>query len=446
MLLNNHEINCIIEKGIHLMETAGIQICLPEARTLLEKAGCCVDGDVVRIPAQVTKRAIETTPAKWSIFDKDGLERMQIGKGNTYYGTADVATSCLDYKTNKKRAFTLQDTRDAAKVINNLDNIDFVCPFGTPTELDYDRATPESFRALMEITTKPIAFVAHNLENMKEVYKIAADEIGGMDNLREKPFIFTLLEPCSPYVFPKETLEKILWESENNMPFCFNSAVSLGATAPVTTAGALTLCLAEELTALVIAQLNNPGCPVALGACIGILDMKRGTFAVGTPEYILGNAAFVQITRALHIPAWTNGCCTQGKTIDEYSIAELMMSTFMPNFVHADIVYDAGYLESGKLSSIEMCAMADEFIGYVRRMRQGIRVNDESLAIDLLNHVGISGNFLDKDHTFENFHDELWTPRFMDRDAYAAWEAKGAKTMRQEVQEMIGNVLNNTVK
>lgn len=253
----------------------------------------------------------------------------------------------------------------------------------------------------MEFTDKPIAFVAHNLDNMREVYKIAARQVGSMEKLAERPFLITLLEPCTPFVFPEEILKKIFWCSEHQMSFCFNSAI-------------------------------------LLGACIGTLDIRRGTFSVGTPGYILANASFVQITRSLHIPAWTNGCCTQGKAVDQQAAAEVMMSAFMP----ADIVYDAGYLESGMFSSLEMCVMADEFISYAPRiLRQGISVDGDSIALDVIAEVRAGGNFLDTDHTFDHFHEELWMPQFMNRDPFDIWEQDGHKTMRQRIREKIDSIL-----
>lgn len=442
MILQEKDIQCILENALNLLEKQGIKICLPEAVDMLRNAGCTAEGEVVKLPRALVKKCIETTPSDWIVYDKKGQARLFIGRGNTYYGTADVSVWHLDYKTGERRLFTMEDTRNAAKVTNCLENIDFVCPFGTPSDVPEEDATLLSFNELQKITTKPIAFVAHNLNDLKRVYASAAEQVGGMDKLMEKPFLFCLIEPCSPFIIPPESVEKILWCSEHNMPFFFNSAISLGATAPVTIAGALVECLVEELAAMVIAQVNRPGSPLGLGACIGVLDMKYGVFGTGGPEYVLGNAAFVEIAKYLKIPAWTNGGQSQAKTVDEQAAIEYMMACYMPNTVEADVVYDPGYLESGQISSLEMVVLADEIIGYARRVRRGIEVNEDTLAIETIEDVGIGGNFLAEDHTFEHFREELWMPELSDHNTYDGWKKDGGTSMRQRIVNKIDKILS----
>ena len=59
-----------------------------------------------------------------------------------------------------------------------------------------------------------------------------------------------------------------------------------GAMAPVTIAGALTLAHAEALAGLTLAQITRPGAPVIYGSFTSNVDMKSGSPAFGTPEYV----------------------------------------------------------------------------------------------------------------------------------------------------------------
>ncbi len=65
--------------------------------------------------------------------------------------------------------------------------------------------------------------------------------------------------------------------------------------------------------------------------------------------------------------------------------------------------------------------MADEAIGYARRIRRGVEITPESLALDIIKEVGPGGQFITHMHTFENFKSELWFPNLMDRQRYDVW-------------------------
>ena len=59
-----------------------------------------------------------------------------------------------------------------------------------------------------------------------------------------------------------------------------------GSTAPVTIAGAVAMCNAEELAGIVLTQLINPGNPVIyLFASYGS-NVQTGNASIGTPELI----------------------------------------------------------------------------------------------------------------------------------------------------------------
>ena len=57
-------------------------------------------------------------------------------------------------------------------------------------------------------------------------------------------------------------------------------------------------------------------------------------------------------------------------------------------------MYGMGMLEMGQLSSFSQMVMDDEIAAMVKRVVQGIDINDELMAVDLIKKVGISGNFL----------------------------------------------------
>ena len=187
MFLKENEIKLIIENAFELLGSTGVMVVGDEALQLLEKNNCKIDGNIVKIPQGIIESCIESTPAKWTIYDREGNERLFMGEGNTYYGTADVVLKFLDYKTGKVRDFTLNDSAVAAKLAEDLPNIDLVCPFGTPQDILQDTASTKGFAAMVKNTTKPVGFMTMDVENQDSNIEIASIIRGGMDNLQKKP-------------------------------------------------------------------------------------------------------------------------------------------------------------------------------------------------------------------------------------------------------------------
>ena len=105
------------------------------------------------------------------------------------------------------------------------------------------------------------------------------------------------------------------------------------------------------------------------------------------------------------------------------------------------MIHDVGYLEQGLTSSMEMMVASDEIIDMVKRILRGIPVNDETKALDLLDQVGPAGHFLDKDHTYRHFREEIWQPMLMDRHNWQRWQEDGGTSYRQRVHERVIQIL-----
>ena len=177
--------------------------------------------------------------------------------------------------------------------------------------------------------------------------------------------------------------------------------------------------------------------PDGIGASFYELVMHNGQAASADLEYILANAGFVEVVKSLGLPAWTNGCQTESKTVDEQAAAEAFISAYVPALAGADVLWDAGYLESGLACSFEMAVMVDEMIGFVRRLQRGIRVDEETMATEVISKVGPGGHFLAQKHTSRNMRKGRWFPTLLDWNSHATWQADGGKTMRERVAEKI---------
>jgi trimethylamine--corrinoid protein Co-methyltransferase len=96
----------------------------------------------------------------------------------------------------------------------------------------------------------------------------------------------------------------------------------------------------------------------------------------------------------------------------------------------ADLVHDIGLMDHCTLISPELIVFTDEIIGMIGQIMRGVDINDETLALDLVDRVGPGGNFLAEDHTLQHFRSH-WVPSVMDRTQLTLDE-NGHETMHCE--------------
>jgi trimethylamine--corrinoid protein Co-methyltransferase len=119
-----------------------------------------------------------------------------------------------------------------------------------------------------------------------------------------------------------------------------------------------------------------------------------------------------------------------------------MFGTLSAALSGANLIHDVGYLEDGLCGSFEQVVITDEIIGMVKRYIQGITVDSNTLALDVIEKVGPGGNFLSEDHTYKNFKSEMFMPELIDRNVYANWKSAGAKTLETRVNEKVRQILS----
>jgi trimethylamine--corrinoid protein Co-methyltransferase len=77
----------------------------------------------------------------------------------------------------------------------------------------------------------------------------------------------------------------------------------------------------------------------------------------------------------------------------------------------------------------------NELAGLTKFTLQGIPVNDETLAVDVIHEIGQSRNFLSHPHTMKHMRTAQSHPKLIDRRIRADWQADGGKTMYERAWE-----------
>ncbi len=442
--LSEEQMRDIHSAALDILEDCGTIIHHEKSLALLQKAGAYVKDDRrVFIPNGLAEWAIRSAPSRVTIYDRGGKPSMFLEGRNVYYGTGSDCPNLLDSFTGARREFLSGDVEDAVRLVDALPNIDFTMSMGLapdfPSELQYQY----KYAIMIRNSTKPQVITAADKISLNDITNIAAAVVGGREELSRKPVFVLYDEPTSPLVHINEAMEKLLFMAENNLPTNYSPGIMAGGTGPVTMAGAITQANAEILAGLVIHQLKNSGAPFIFGAGMSPMDMQSMQPTYSSPEAMITQAGLCQIGRCLYdLPTWGFGGCSASKLADEQAVNEAATYIMMSGWMGTNLVHDVGYLEFGLTYSFDLLVLCDEFIGQVRRMMEGIRVDKEYLAVDCIKRVGPGGHFLGDDHTLDHFK-ENWQPDLTDRKTHEDWNSRGAKSMGQLAKEKITDILKN---
>ena len=126
---------------------------------------------------------------------------------------------------------------------------------------------------------------------------------------------------------------------------------------------------------------------------------------------------------------------------------EKTITGLLPCLAKANMIYGMGMLEMGMTMSYEQLLIDAEIARMIRRVMQGIAVNEETLAAEVIKAVGPAGTYLNQRHTMKHMRKESSTVKLIDRQMYEGWEKSGSKDMFTRANEEAKRILEtHTVK
>jgi trimethylamine--corrinoid protein Co-methyltransferase len=440
-ILTDDQIWEIRQAAFDIIEKIGFKCQHKEVHKMMKQAGARVLDNNIKIPRHIVQECLVTTPQGWTIYDRNGKRAMEVEGEKSHYGTSTASPNTRDVFTNKIRETTINDIELGAKVADACENIDWVMPMGTAQDIPSLGAELHEFQAVFSNTTKPAVFIGYTALGCEYVYEMASVIAGSRDNLSQKPFIIVYPEPIAPLFFPNEVIDRIFVAADRFMPQLPGSTVSAGFTGPVTLAGVITQMTAESLIHITIAQLRKKGCPVAMSGNVGILDMKTALMTMGAPENSLAIAAQAEVARSFNLPTWGLAGATDSKLLDAQAGIESTFSILSQGLSGLNLIHDVGYMASGMACSLEQLVMGNEIVGMTKRFVQGITVNRETIAKEVIESVGPGNHFITHKHTLNNFKKELWKSRLLNRQNIESWYDAGKPTMEERVKEDVKNII-----
>lgn len=442
--LSEEEVYDIYLGALDILQNTGVRVRESSVLKAMRAAGCLIDGEMVKMPAHLVEEAIRRSPSRFTIYGRDPNTKVRMEDSKVYFQPMIGRLNILDAKTGKKRRTTLKDVANLVKIADALPHYHIlhsgaIMPHieGIPDEVSH----VHGYLASVKNSSKVIKGTCRGKAKAIDCIRMASALAGGEKKLRESPNLYTTYNVISPLEHGREMLEGLIEYVKYGLPVDVTSEPQMGATSPVTLAGTLAQQTAEVFSGIVIAQVLNPGTPVFFGTCGAAMDMRYGTIALGGVEGGLLNVAHAQIAQFCQIPSRGTGANTNSKTLDFQAGYEKAMTLFMPAMAGINMVFYPGTIEHAETISLESLVLDHEICGAVSRALKGIAVNEDTLALDLVDKVQSGGTFLKERHTIDYLQTEIYTPELVDRRRREDWEMEGSKDLADVAKEEVQRIL-----
>lgn len=247
--------------------------------------------------------------------------------------------------------------------------------------------------------------------------------------------------PSSPLTFDKHVCDVMLRAAERGVPVDLVPCPISGGTAPLTLAGGLAQQNAETLAGLMLLQTVERKSSPTYSGRLSMMDLRTGRSVWGNPEMALASAATVQIAHKYRMVADVYGVTTDAHDWDIQHGLERMMAAMVPAMAGADSLSGMGGLWESS-SSLEMLVIDNEIYADVFRAIGGIEVDEERLALDVIDRVGPMGNFLAQTHTMKFLKmGDLRISNLFDKRTSEKIGREGAKPLEKAAKEVALKIL-----
>jgi trimethylamine--corrinoid protein Co-methyltransferase len=443
-ILSDELVKQIIEEGFALLMNPGIQVKNDEALALLADAGADVNKEnkIAKIPEKIARQALETRPSEFNLYDLDGNQVIHYGGDSVHFTPGSGGITILDSETQKQRLPLTEDYVKFTKLVDMLPQVDAQSTAFIASDVPEDIGDLYRLYLALNYMRKPIITGAFEKDTWWTMKDMLVAVVGSEKELTKKPIAVFDVCPSPPLKWSDITCQNLVDCAKTNIPAQLISMPLTGANSPVTLAGAVVQHTAECLSGVVINQLANPGAPIVWGGSPATFDMRKGTTPMGAIGTWMINCAYVQVGKELGMPTHSYLGMSDAKIVDAQCGLE-SSSAIIAALAGANMISGPGMMDYESCLSYEKMVIDAEIIGMAKRLVAGIDGRQTPIALDIMQELGHSGNYLSHPHTRKWFREELYIPSdVIDRDTVEAWEKKGAKSAWERAQDRMEELLS----
>jgi len=437
-VFSDDEVAHIHETALSILEKVGMRVLLPEARQRFAKAGGRVveSTETVYLDRGLVSSALTSAPAVIDMTAPAPCRNVTIGGKHLAVVPVSGPPNASDLDRGR-RPGSFEDFRELLMLAQSFDVIHVLGPSIEPQDVAPQFRHLDVTLAQLTLCDKTPFVYSRGRAQVEDCFAMIRMAHGiSEEEFHSRAYTYTNINTNSPRQLDIPMAQGILDFAAAGQMLIITPFTLAGAMAPITIVGALALAHAEALAGITLAQITRPGTPTVYGAFTSNVDMKSGSPAFGTPEYVKACLGTGQLARHVGLP-WRSSSATASNVADGQAVYESQMSLWGAlmggcNF----LIHGAGWLEGGLCASYEKFIIDVEMLQMLAEVFQPLLVNTDEIGLDAIADVGPGGHFFSTAHTMQRFKSEFYTPLISDWRNYGQWAEDGALTVTQRANKV----------
>ena len=429
-ILSAEQVERILVAAFRILEEAGLEIRSSAARAVYRRAGALVDEEtqMVRLGRDIVEALLARAPASFVLHSRNPERHMHVGGNVVNFGPVSGAPNIND-REHGRRYGDLESFRNILRLTHRLGILHWqggvvVEPIDVPVAIRH----LAMYQAHIEYSD--IVWAARGIGGVQAEDALALAAIEhrcSIEALASRPTLLTVTNVNSPRRVDAELLESIMVMAQYGQCVVITPFTLMGAMAPVTLAGALVQQTAEALSVIALCQMIRPGAPCVMGSFTSNVDMRTGSPAFGTPEYVNAVLASAQIGRRLKIPVRTSAV-NASPVVDAQSTYETAFALQAAILSHSHLInHAAGWLEGGLSASMEKIVVDAELLRNWAEFLKPVSFDDDDIAVDAIKGIVPGGHFFGAAHTLARYEKAFYRPLLSDWSNFENWTEAGAR-------------------
>ncbi len=443
-LLSADEIESIHQASLRVLRDTGIEFLDDESKRRLAAAGADVDpdSDRVRFDPEMVMTYVAKAPSIFQFHAVNPERSLTLGGNHVCFGSVASTPNVSDIGAGR-RTGNRADHQGLVKLCQMLNQIHLLAGYPVePTDVHASVRHLHATHDQLTLADKPIHAYSLGRQRNQDCLEMVRIARGISDEqLDTEPSIFSIINTSSPLRIDGPMLQGILEFSSRNQIIVITPFTLAGAMAPVTVVGALVQQNAEALAGIVMTQIVRSGAPVMYGGFTSNVDMRSGSPAFGTPEYMKSAMIGGQLARRYNIP-YRSSNVNAANALDAQAAYESVFSLWgaIAGGAHM-IMHAAGWMEGGLRASYEKMVLDADLLSMVSQFMTPLVVDDDALAVDAIDEVGPGGHFFGVGHTQSRYRDAFYSPMISDWRNFESWTEAGSPTAESKAGELVATLL-----
>lgn len=439
-------IEAMHEASLDVLERLGVKVLLPEARAIFKAAGAVVKGDLVHLGREIVEAAIASAPKR--IDGRAGAPGRDIvlELGSLVFQPGAGAPHATD-EIRGRRPGCARDFKELIQLTHHYDVFQMLPPLVEPQDIATNVRHYFTLESQLTDSDKFPFIFSRGTPQVMESFQMLRDFRGLTDaEFKAEPRCYTIINTNSPRTLDIPMAQGIVDFARAGQISIITPFTLMGAMAPITVAGAITLSHAEAMAALTLTQLTNPGAPVCYGTFTSNVDMKSGAPAFGTPSHFQASLAAGQLARFIGLP-WRSAAGSVSNLNDVQAANENQFGLWGCLLAGATvIIHSAGWIEGGLNLSYEKLITDAEILNMVAELCAGAKAGDAEIGLDAIEETQPSGHFFASAQTMARYQTEFYEPIVHDYANFGTWTERGAKDASTRACDVWQGILANPTK